>query len=143
GESEVRIAYEGKDVLTDAGEGNFRVDAREAWYPNLGITDPATFDLVYRVPKANEVVSVGERVEDSVEGETRRSRFVTRDPVRIAGFNYGVFRMLEKKDKLSGLTIQVYTNPGTPDVINEINSYLRQPYAGGDLGGPIPGDLDN
>jgi hypothetical protein len=137
----LRVRYQGKDVLKDAGQGNFVVGARESWYPNLGVfTDVATFDLTYRVPKANEVVSVGEKREDKVEGDTRVARFSAPDPIRVAGFNYGVFKELSKKDAESGLTIRVFTNPGTPDVIMEINEALRQASAGGS-GGPIPDDL--
>lgn len=122
----LRVRYQGKDVLKDAGQGNFVVGARESWYPNLGVfTDLATFDLTYRVPKANEVVSVGEKREDKVEGETRITRFAAPEPIRVAGFNYGIFKELTKKDPDTALTIHVFTNPGTPDVIHQINQYLR------------------
>ena len=122
----LRLRYAGKDVLKDAGEGNFVVRARESWYANLGsFTDVATFALTYRVPKANEVVSVGDKTEDRVDGDARVSRFEAKDPIRVAGFNYGVFKELSRKDAESGMSVDVYTNPGTPDVVHQINQALR------------------
>src|SRR6185436_12785555 len=46
-------------------------------------------------------------------------------PVRVAGFNYGKFKKLAQSDKDSGMTVEVYTNPGTPDVVRQINSALE------------------
>ena len=42
-------------------------------------------------------------------------------PIRVAGFNYGKFRRLERADPDSGMTVDVYTNPGEPDFVREIN----------------------
>jgi hypothetical protein len=121
----LRLSYEGKGILADAADGNFVVGARESWYPNFGEGDPATFDLTYRVPGANQVVSVGVRREDRVEGGTRVSRWTTERPIRVAGFNYGRFRERIRADDKSGLEIHVFTNPGTPDVVKEINRILQ------------------
>jgi hypothetical protein len=122
----LRLRYEGKDVLRDRGDGNFAVGARESWYPNLGsFRDVATFDLTYRVPKGNQVVSVGRPVGDHLEGELQVSAWKAERPIRVAGFNYGKFRRLEKDDPESGLHIEVFTNPGTPDLVREINAALQ------------------
>lgn len=115
-EIRIRFAYRGEDVLSNEGDGNFAVGARQSWYPNLGgFTDPATFDLTYRVPKKYEVVSVGAAVSQAVEGAQSVSRWKSERPLRAAGFNYGVFRKLEKADPDTGMTIRVFTNPGKPD----------------------------
>jgi len=143
----VRLVYEGKDVLRDVGDGNFVVSARESWYPNLEtFSELSTFDLIYRYPRGNEVVSVGRPIENTVEGDLRVSVWKAEKPIRVAGFNYGRFKKIEREDKESGLHVEVFTNPGTPDVINEINSLLRSrsgqtPEIGS--GSPIPSDLDN
>jgi hypothetical protein len=122
----LKISYAGKDVLKDAGDGNFLVGARESWYPNLGVFGlPASFDLTYHCPKAYEVVSVGTRDEDRVEGDVRVFRFRQVRPIRVAGFNYGRFEKLEKVDPDSGFGISVYTNRGTPDFIQELNLALQ------------------
>ena len=141
----LRLSYEGSEVLKNAGEGNFAIGARTSWYPNLGtFSDLATFDLTYRVPKAFQVVSVGRPISSRVEGETQVSVWKSDQPIRVAGFNYGKFKKLEQTDKTSGLHIEVFTNPGTPDIIKEINALLSQlgeRPAG--IGSPLPADLEN
>ena len=128
----LRLTYEGEDVLRDAGDGNFLIGARDSWYPNLGtFTDLATFDLTYRSPKNFQVVSVGQLISDKVEGDERVAVWRSERPIRVAGFNYGKFRRLERADQTSGMTVDVYTNPGEPDFVREINQYLEnRPDAG-------------
>jgi Peptidase family M1 domain len=140
----LRFSYEGRGVLADAGDGNFVVGARDSWYPNFGDDDPATFDLTYRVPGPNEVVSVGARREDQVEGGTRVSKWTTDQPIRVAGFNYGRFRERVRTDEKSGFEIRVFTNPGTPDVVKEINRILQAAAsAPEDVGGVPLGAMDD
>ena len=132
----VRLRYEGKEVLYDTGDGSFAVRARQSWYPNMGsFRDLATFDLSYRTPKGKQIVSVGQRVSEKTEGNDLVSTWKSALPVRVAGFNYGKFRKLDTDDKDSGMKLEVFTNPGTPDIIQEINLALQQ---GGsfDSGGP-------
>jgi hypothetical protein len=43
----------------------------------------------------------------------------------VAGFNYGQFKELARRDDGSGVDIEIYTNPGTPDVVRLINSALE------------------
>lgn len=109
-EVRLRIAYEGDRVLEDVGIDIYAVRARQSWYANLGtFTDVAKFDLTYRVPRKNEVVSVGRLVEKVVEGDTAVFRFLTERPIRVAGFNYGLFKSSESKDADSSFRIRVYT----------------------------------
>jgi Peptidase family M1 domain len=121
----LRIAYHGDHVLTDAGDKNYVVEARTSWYPNLGVfSDPAPFTLVYRVPAGNQVVSVGRLVSARELGGQSVSEWKTEGGVRVAGFNYGKFKELKRRDPDSGIDVQVYTNPGTPDIIRTINEIL-------------------
>jgi len=122
----LRISYAGDEVLEDGGDKNYYVAARASWYPNLGISsDMAQFELVYRVPAGNEVISVGRKLDERTEGETVITTWKTDAPAQVAGFNYGRFKKLEQVDATSGLTIQVFTNPGTPDVIRELKGFFR------------------
>jgi hypothetical protein len=136
----LRLSYKGDSVLVDAGDKNFVVGARESWYPNLGVfSDPAPFDLTYRVPAGNEIVSVGRQVESRTEGRQTVSAWRTDTPVQVAGFNYGKFKKLARRDEVSGIDVAVYTNPGTPNVIREINGYLSS-LGGGLAPGELPAD---
>jgi hypothetical protein len=122
----LRLAYEGEKVLEDAGDKNFVVTSRESWYPNLGVFgEPSTFDLSYRVPAGNQVVSVGRQVDARAIGAQSASEWRSGGAIRVAGFNYGRFKMLARHDDASGMDIEVYTNPGTPDIIRTINGVLE------------------
>ena len=120
----LRLVYEGDGVLEDAGYDNFFVSARTNWYPNLGtFTDLASFELTYRIPKGLQVVSVGKLLENRVEGDTQVSVWRQDRPIRVAGFNYGKFRKLERKDPESGMTVDIYASEGfsrgSSDVLEE------------------------
>ena len=122
----VKITYAGKDVLTNAGDGNFSVGARTSWYPNVAVFDDlATFQLTFRIPQKLQVVSIGNEVDSKVEGDQRVSVWKSETPVRVAGFNYGKFKKLSQADKDSGMSVDVYTNPGTPDIVRMINQALE------------------
>jgi hypothetical protein len=122
----LRLAYAGDEVLQDGGDKNFFVQARTSWYPNLGIfSETADFELTYRVPQGLEIISTGRQVESRTEGQQSVSVWKTDHPIRVAGFNYGKFKKLDKVDDPSQILVEVYTNPGTPDVIREINASMR------------------
>jgi hypothetical protein len=118
----LRIAYRGRDVLTNAGGGNFTVGARTNWYPSFGtFAHLADYELRFRVPRRNEIVAVGREVEDRIEGEQRVSVWRSEHPLRVAGFNYGRFEKLSGSDAESGMAVDVYTNPGTPDLLRTLD----------------------
>jgi len=126
----LRLDYEGSEVLYDAGDGNFAVGARTSWYPNLGVfEDPATYDMIFRIPKSYEIVSVGSLVDNRVENDERISTWKAEQPIRVAGFNYGKFKRLEQTDPDSGLHIQVFTNPGMPDALQGLSGVRPEKLA--------------
>ncbi len=122
----LRTKYSGKEVLDDAGDGNFTVTRRTNWYPNVGVfSDLATYELRFRTPEKFSIVAVGTEVENRVSGTERIAVWKAMSPIRVAGFNYGKFKKLSESDKTNGTTFEVYTNTGTPDIIREINMFLR------------------
>jgi peptidase M1-like protein len=117
----VRLSYKGNEVLMQVGDKTYVVGARESWYPNLGIfSDPAKFELHYRIPAGLEVVSVGHKVEEKIEGKKRISVWRTDYPVQVAGFNYGKFERMERKDDVSGIQVEVFTGTDHPDLGDEV-----------------------
>ncbi|HJW95491.1 MAG TPA: M1 family aminopeptidase [Thermoanaerobaculia bacterium] len=133
----VKFVYGGKEVLDDAGDGNYTVNARMSWYPNFGtFDDTAMYDLTFRTPQKFQVVGVGEEISNKVEGDTRIAEWKSTTPLRVAGFNYGRFKKLSTTDKDSGMTIDVYTNPGTPDIVHQINQALAAGEHAGEFGMP-------
>lgn len=122
----LRTKYAGKEVLTSAGDGNFFVASRSSWYPNVGVfSDSATYELRFRTPEKFSIVAVGTEISNKVEGPDRVAVWKSEHPIRVAGFNYGKFKKLSEKDPTSNTTFEVYTNTGTPDIIREINMFLR------------------
>ena len=107
GESaEVVIRHEGK-VIQEAGNHVFSVGSRGSWYPNRG-RQFARFDLTFHVPKELDLVAAGDLVEDRIEGIERISHWKTAVPIRLAGFNLGVY---DRVRSVSGnLTIEVCAN---------------------------------
>lgn len=131
----LKMTYAGRDVLTNAGDGNFSVGARLSWYPNVAVFDDlASYELRFHIPQKMQVVSIGQETENRVEGDQRVSVWKSETPVRVAGFNYGKFKKLAQSDKDSGMVVEVYTNPGTPDVVRQINYALEAMSA--EEGGP-------
>ncbi len=126
-EAEISADYQGDEVLQDAGENNFYIGARQNWYPALnGMHDWAVYDLKYRIPKKRQIVSVGKLVDSAEDGNFAVSRYTSGAPVRIAGFNYGEFKLIERADPDSGVKIRVYTNPGEPNFAKQLRALLPQ-----------------
>jgi peptidase M1-like protein len=122
----LRMTYSGREVLDNAGDGNFSIGARTSWYPNVAVFDDlAQYELRFRHPQKMQVVAVGNDAGSTVEGDDRVSVWKTTHPIRVAGFNYGKFKKLSQEDKDSGMTVEVYTNPGTPDIVRDINMFLE------------------
>jgi hypothetical protein len=125
----LKITYHGikNKVMQESGDGNYTVGARESWYPNVGVfSDTADFELTFRTPQKsrNQVVAVGTQFSNKVEGDQRVTVWKSTHPLRVAGFNYGNFQKRSELDKDSGVTVDVYTNSGEPDVIRQINQAL-------------------
>ena len=105
----ITIQYEGDKVLEQAGDGSFYVRARSSWYPNLnGFGEHVLYDLTYKVPRRYKVISVGKLQDESVEENYSVSRWVTPNPVAVAGFNYGDYKKVELADEITGYKISGY-----------------------------------
>ena len=110
-EVSVKITYDGREVLRPAGVESFSVRARESWYPNLGtFVDVATYDLTFRYPRKNNLVSVGTLIEEKQVGDQKVSRWESAKPMRVAGFNYGKFEKKSMTDEFSKARVDVYTS---------------------------------
>ncbi|MEN6561271.1 MAG: M1 family aminopeptidase [Acidobacteriota bacterium] len=143
-EAELSAQYQGDEVLHKAGGINFYVGARQNWYPALnGFRDWADYDLEYRVPKniANKaaernlvtIVSTGRPVDSGEEGDSAVFRYTTEGPVRVAGFNFGIFRLIKNDDPDSGVKIRVYPNPSAPFTFLD----FREMAASGSMDGGV------
>jgi Peptidase family M1 domain/Carboxypeptidase regulatory-like domain len=120
------IEYDGDKVVRNSGNGSFSVQARTAWYPNLNtFTDRAAYDLTFHVPKPYTLVSIGRQENASVEGNYNVSHWVTDTPVAVAGFNFGAYRKVEKKEEKSGYQIEVYAGTDVPGYMQMARNYVQ------------------
>jgi hypothetical protein len=94
-------------VIYDGGDRVFYVSARGNWYPMQG-TQFATYDLRFRYPKDLDLVSAGEVVENTTEGDWRITRRRTSSPIRTAAFNLGEYA--HARLERGGYTIDVCAN---------------------------------
>lgn len=105
-EYEVEFRHEGK-VIFEAGNRVYYVGARANWFPNIGLQF-AKYDLTFRYPKALDLVTAGELVEEYEEGDWRITRRRTSAPIRMAGFNLGQYERVRLKR--NGYTLEVCAN---------------------------------
>ena len=105
---EVEIHHEGR-VIVDAGNQVYYVASRHNWYPGWGTTY-TSYDLTFRAPKNLQIVLPGQPAEESesIEGDERVVRRRIATPVRLAGFNLGVYD--KTSVTRSGFTVDVYAN---------------------------------
>ncbi|HET7108005.1 MAG TPA: M1 family aminopeptidase [Candidatus Acidoferrum sp.] len=119
-EHTITVEYGGDKVLYDAGGGSYYVGARESWYPNLnGFGEKALYDLTFKVPKSNVVISVGKLQGQSEESGYAVSHWVTSVPVAVAGFNYGKYQRIEIPDTVTHYDIAGYYLTDLPDNLAE------------------------
>src|SRR5262249_18326512 len=103
------LDYQGDKVLESQGSGNFSVRYRSSWYPSVSsFKDRATFDLTFKIPKQNSLVSVGKMVKEWQEGDIDASQWVSDIPLAVAGFNYGRFTKKEVTDADTKYQIEGY-----------------------------------
>ncbi|MEQ1947193.1 MAG: M1 family aminopeptidase [Bryobacteraceae bacterium] len=120
---EFEFEHEG-NVITTAGNGVYFVNARGSWYPHiaLGVT---TFDLRFRYPRRLTLVTAGDPVEDTTDGDWRITRRKISVPIASAGFNLGDYE--KTVASAAGMTIDVYGNRAVEDSLRPRVVYLPVP----------------
>ena len=74
----------------------------QSWYPNLnGFGEKSLYDLTFKVPPSNVVISVGKLEGQSTEAGFAVSHWVTPVPVAVAGFNYGQYKKIDYPDNVT------------------------------------------
>jgi Carboxypeptidase regulatory-like domain/Peptidase family M1 domain len=117
-EHSISVEYVGDKVLTNAGSGSYYVGARDSWYPNLnGFGEKALYDLTFKVPPSNVLISIGKLDGQSTEAGFAVSHWVTPVPVAVAGFNYGQYMKMDDPDTITHYTISGYYLTQLPDIL--------------------------
>ena len=122
-EHSITVEYAGDKVLFNAGNGSYYFRARTSWYPNLnGFGEKALYDLTFKVPRKNVVISVGKLQGESTEDEYAVSRWVTPAPVVVAGFNYGQYKTMEWPDTITHYDISGFYLTELPDSLERFRA---------------------
>ena len=118
GTTQLHVEYEGNKVVSKAGSGTYSIGARTAWYPSLNaFQDRAIYDLTFKIPKGNTMVSVGKLDKEWKEGSFACSHWVTETPLAVAGFNFGQFKKKSVEDEATKTTIEGYATEEVPDYL--------------------------
>lgn len=103
---QVEFDHEGA-VITSPGNGVYSVDARSNWYPRSGSAF-ADYDLMFHYPRRLTLVTPGDIVMDTIDGDWRNTERRTSVPIRVAGFNLGNYQ--KSSVTAGGLTVDVFGN---------------------------------
>lgn len=103
---QVEFEHEGA-LITSPGNGVYSVGARSSWYPGSGSAF-ADYDLVFRYPRRLTLVTPGDIVSDTIDGDWRITERRTPAPIRVAGFNLGNYEKISVT--AAGLTVDVFGN---------------------------------
>src|SRR5205823_3451057 len=130
----ITVEYGGDKVLSNAGSGSYYIGARQSWYPNLnGFGEKALYDLTFKVPPSNVLISVGKLEGVRTEAGFSVTHWVTPVPVAVAGFNYGKYMKMDYPDSITHYEIAGY-------FLTELPDRLR-PYENGALRGMSPSSM--
>jgi hypothetical protein len=102
----VEFEHEGA-LITSPGNGVYSVGARSNWYPRSGSAF-ADYDLVFRYPRRLTLVTPGDIVMDTIDGDWRNTERRTPVPISVAGFNLGNYEKISVT--AGGLTVDVFGN---------------------------------
>ena len=130
----ITVEYGGDKVLYDAGSGSYYVGAHTSWYPNLnGFGEKALYDLTFKVPHSNVLVSVGKLDDQHTEAGFAVTHWVTPVPIAVAGFNYGQYKKIELPDTITHYELAGYYLQDLPDRLKQ--------YENAALGGMAPSSM--
>src|ERR1700682_5969144 len=130
----ITVEYGGDKVVTNAGSGSYYIRARESWYPNLnGFGEKALYDLTFKVPPSNVLISVGKLEGQHTEAGFAVTHWVTPVPIAVAGFNYGQYKKIDFPDTITHYEISGYYLQDFPDSLRR--------YENSALGGMAPGAM--
>ncbi len=117
----LHFIYAGDNSITDQGNGNFSLLDRSTWYPNPGFgTYNAKFDLEFDIPAKTSIEATGQKMAENQKGGRLISSWKSKTPLKVAGFNYGIFETKDSVEEVSGCRIKTCANKELPNQLAEI-----------------------
>ena len=94
------------NVIADVGNSVLYVGAHSDWYPNIGPSPAAHYDLTFEYPDNLTLVATGRLVDESSAEGTHHSHWMSDGIFPMAGFNLGPYDV-QTRD-LGKVQVQVY-----------------------------------
>jgi len=88
--------YFGKEMIVQDWIGDLYIKSSINWYPQYGYWNRATYDMTFKSPKGYKFVSIGDKIDEWIEGDSLCTQWVEEIPVCAVSFNYGIFETYEK-----------------------------------------------
>ncbi|MEP7362012.1 MAG: M1 family aminopeptidase [Acidobacteriota bacterium] len=120
---EIEFEHEG-DVIQKAGEDVYFVGARTNWYPRSGFVF-ARHDITFTYPAQLQLLFPGELKEDKSEGGLHTTRRVPAEPIRLAGFNLGLYE--SARVNKGPLSVEVFANRHAERALQRPPEVILQP----------------
>jgi hypothetical protein len=118
--------YAGANLITDHGNGNFSLLDRSTWYPNPGLgAYRAKFVMEFDTSAKIRLLATGQKVAEHQKGNRLITTWKSGIPLKVAGFNYGIFETKESVEGASGYRIETYANKELPNELAEIKLRVR------------------
>ena len=120
----ITTRYEGKEAVSNEGNGNYFPIARANWYPNnanFSLGEYSDYDMTFRIPKSMKMAATGVLVSESNDGNQSVTVWKSEGPQTVAGFNFGRFRKEEAKVERPVYLVQSYANEDPPDWVQALS----------------------
>jgi hypothetical protein len=130
--------YWGKEMILQDSGGDLYIRSTTRWYPRYGFNKKATYDMTFRSPRGYQLVSIGKKEKEWVEGDFRCTHWVEEYPVAMASFNYGNYETyeleapgippvtvyhLEQSHRGTGVKYKKIKENVAADVVNSLNFF--------------------
>ncbi len=105
-EGDITVTFKTAGWLFNSANGYLYLKDEDLWYPRLEDYDGATYKIKMTVPKENEIISIGELKNHTVNQDSTETFVWEQDlPVRLATFTLGKF--IHKFLEAEGLKLDV------------------------------------
>ncbi len=117
--------YDGKDAISNEGNGNYYPIAREDWYPNAvsgGLGQYTAYDMTFRIPKGTKMAATGMLISDVNDGGQDVSIWKGAVAQTVAGFNFGRFKFEGAKLTAPEYLVQAFANEEPPGEMQALSN---------------------
>ncbi|HWO56934.1 MAG TPA: M1 family aminopeptidase [bacterium] len=111
--TDLRFFYRGDQLLNKYPWGDFAIRYTTRWVPVGRPLERARYRTAFTFPKHYELVSSGELLSDSVQGDWRTKVWRTYNPSCFVSFNYGSFDILTST-MMEGTRLDIYRSRNHP-----------------------------